>query len=422
MKRCMLLSCFFVSLSSALCAQSKIPCDPARLPVVFVHGFLGSGDNWALQAQRLEANGYCPSQIYAFDWNSLNRQSPSDSLLEVFIRRVLAATGAVKIDLVAHSAGGGVCSRYLSRPDRAVFVSRYVHIGSSPLAGQPGGVPTMNIYSTADRIAARAGDIPGAENVRQTDNDHLQVVTSEESFRAIFGFLQPRQKPHTVLKPARAFEVSGVALVLGENTPLRLCRVEVWVHDTITGRRKGNRPEWTGTTDSSGRWSGFRANPFTAYEFVLKPGKGRVVHYFLEPFRYHNRFLYLRSLPSTGMAAMLLAGLPVDQGSSALAVFAANAAIITGRDTLNCNGTVLSSDVLTPPQKTCIAMFLYDAGKDGAGTGTPIPLFGGAPFLNGADMFLPASTEKVIRLHYNGRTRVLPSIPSSEGVMVAVYE
>jgi pimeloyl-ACP methyl ester carboxylesterase len=418
----MILSWIFTCLSPALFAQPQIPCDPARNPVVFVHGFLGSGDNWALQAQRLEANGYCPSRIFAFDWNSLNRQSPSDSLLEVFIRRILAATGAVKVDLVAHSAGGGVCSRYLSRADRAVLVSRYVHIGSSPLSGQPGGIPTMNIYSAADKVAARAGDIPGAENVRQTDNDHLQVVTSEESFRAIFGFLQPRQKPHAYLKVPGSCEVSGMALVLGENTPLRECRIEAWVHDTITGMRKTNRPEWTGTTDSSGRWSGFRANPSTAYEFVLQPAKGRVVHYFMEPFRYHNRFLYLRSLPSTGMAAMLLAGLPADPGSSVLAVFAANGAIITGRDTLNCNGTVLSTGLLTPAQKSCIAMFLYDAGKDGAGTGAPIPLFGGAPFLNGADLFLPASMGESIRLHYNGRTRVLPSIPSSEGVMVAVYD
>ena len=418
----MLLSCIFICLSLVLFAQSQTPCDPARTPVVFVHGFLGSGDNWALQAQRLEANGYCPSRIFAFDWNSLNRQSPSDSLLGVFIRRVLAATGAEKVDLVAHSAGGGVCSRYLSRADRAVLVSRYVHIGSSPLPGQPGGIPTMNIYSTADKVAVRAGDIPGAENVRQTKNDHLQVVTSEESFHAIFGFLQPRQKPHTFFKLQGSCEVSGMALVLGENTPLRQCRVEVWAHDTVTGKRKSDRPEWTGTTDSSGRWSGFRAKPSTAYEFVLQPAKGRVVHYFMEPFRYHNRFLYLRSLPSTGMAAMLLAGLPADPGSSALAVFAANRAIITGRDTLNCNGMVLSTDLLAPVQKSCIAMFLYDVGKDGTGTGAPIPLFGGAPFLNGADLFLPATTGKSIRLHYNGRTRVLPSVPSSEGVMVAVYE
>jgi len=40
--------------------QSAIrQCDDSHAPVVFVHGFLGSGDTWAPQVQRFASNGLC---------------------------------------------------------------------------------------------------------------------------------------------------------------------------------------------------------------------------------------------------------------------------------------------------------------------------------------------------------------------------
>jgi pimeloyl-ACP methyl ester carboxylesterase len=399
-------------------AQRKTACNSNRLPVVYVHGFLGAGDNWALQSQRLEANGYCPERLFVFDWNTLNRQTPSDSLLQIFIQQVLKSTGARQVDLVGHSAGGGLCSRFLGRPDRAAMVAHYVHIGSFALPGLPGGVPTMNIYSSSDLVAGKAGPVAGAENVKQVRTDHLEVVTSEESFNAIFGFLVPYQKPHSYISPVRDPFVSGRALMLGENTPLANAVIEIWQHDTLSGNRIGKGPEWKTVADSLGNWKGFKAKAGMAYEFVLRPQKGRVIHYFQGPFTYHQRLLYLRGLPTGGMTAMILGGLPSDAASSAIAIFTANAAIIAGRDTLSCNGRVLS----TPASKTCIALFLYDEGKDGKGEAKPMARFGAAPFLNGADIMLPERPGTPIGIHYNGRTRRLPPIPSSEGVMVAVFE
>jgi pimeloyl-ACP methyl ester carboxylesterase len=404
-------------------AQRKgIPCDGSSRPLVYVHGFLGSGDNWALQSQRMEANGYCPDRVSAFDWNSLDRKANSDSLLELHIRGLLKRTKASQVDLVGHSAGGGLCARFLSKPERAALVARYVHVGSGPLPGLPGGVPTLNIYSAGDRVAARAADVPGATNLRQASTDHLEVVTSEESFQAIMEFLRPGMKTRLDFPAPSVMEVSGRALVLGENTPLGDCPVEAWVHDARTGQRVGKAPAWSGRTDAEGRWGGLKAKPGTHYEFIIRPATGRVVHYFHEPFRHHNRLLYLRALPSTGMAAALLSGLPRDSASSALAVFTANRAVVTGRDTLGCNNLPLSTPSLTPPEKTCIALFLYDQGADGKGDGKPLPMFAAAPFMNGADLAMPAREKAGIRLHYNGRTRVLPTVPSSEGVMVAVFD
>lgn len=420
-----ILLTFGCLLASGLCPlQAQSPCSSALPPVVFVHGFLGSGDNWAEHARRLEASGWCPERIQAFDWNSLDRGGRTDSLLDVFIRKVLQRTGAGKVVLVAHSAGGGVCARLLSVPARAALVSHYVHIGSSPLPAPPGGVPTLNIYSKGDLIASRATDIPGAVNLRLEDPDHLEVATCEAGFRAILDFVSPGSSPTIPVGSRRTlrWQVSGRAVVLGENTPLAGAQVEAWPYDTLTGKRLTAVPAWSGLADSTGRWRGFEASDGSAYTFVLRPRQGRVVQYFLGPVRHHRRFTYLRALPSSGMAAMLLSGIPSDSGTSALAVFTANRAVLQGRDTLACNGTPLSGPELTPPAKTCIALFLYDAGRDGIGTGRPMGMFSAAPFLNGADMLLPAGASRNIRLQYNGRVRVLPAVPSRESVMVAVFD
>lgn len=418
-----ILACW-LTFAVAHAAKAQAPCPGHLPPVVFVHGFLGSGDNWAEHARRLEASGWCPDRLQAFDWNSLDRGARPDSLLDVFIRRVLRRTGAQQVVLVAHSAGGGVCARLLSVPDRAALVSHYVHIGSSPLPAPPGGIPTLNIYSRGDRIASRAADIPGAVNLRLQDPDHLEVATCEAGFRAILDFVSPAgSRPYVGARGSmQRWRVSGKAVVLGENTPLSGARVEAWAYDTLTGRRLSEAPAWSGLADSTGRWDGFEARSGTAYTFVLRPRQGRTVQYFLGPVRHHRRFTYLRALPSTGMAAMLLSGLPSDSATSALAVFTANQAVVQGRDTLACNGTPLSGTELTPPAKTCIALFLYDAGRDGIGTGRPMSMFSAAPFLNGADMLLPAVGDRTIRLHYNGRDRVLPALPSREAVMVAVFD
>jgi len=413
-----------LALSACLAGRAQGPCEAGLPPVVFVHGFLGSGDNWAEHARRLETAGWCPDRILAFDWNSLDRGARTDSLLDGFIRDALRRTGARTIVLVAHSAGGGVCARLLSSPERALRVSHYVHIGSSPLAAPPGGVPMLNIYSEGDRIASRAADIPGARNLRLERQDHLEVATCEEGFRAILDFVVPARPMPAEGRPskARRWRVSGRAVVLGENRPLQGARIEAWAYDTLTGQRLSSTPAWSGLADTAGRWGGFTARDGQAYAFVLTPRQGRVVQYFLGPVRHHRRLTYLRALPASGMAAMLLSGLPSDSTASALAVFTANRAVIHGRDTLACNGTALSGPELTPPAKTCIALFLYGAGSAALNTGRPMRQFAAAPFLSGADLLLPAGGGRTIHLHYNGRERVLPAIPSREAVLVAVFD
>jgi len=44
---------------------------PTFTPIVFVHGFLGSGDTYASQFQRFQDVGYSNDQLFVYDWNSI---------------------------------------------------------------------------------------------------------------------------------------------------------------------------------------------------------------------------------------------------------------------------------------------------------------------------------------------------------------
>ncbi|MFI5547524.1 esterase/lipase family protein [Streptomyces sp. NPDC051815] len=98
-------------------------CKPSAAhprPVVLVHGTFGnSWDNWLGLAPYLVHRGYC---VYSLDYGQLpgvpffNGLGPIDKSaeqLDVFVDKVLAATGASKTDIIGHSQGGMMPRYYL---------------------------------------------------------------------------------------------------------------------------------------------------------------------------------------------------------------------------------------------------------------------------------------------------------------------
>ncbi|MEU9359961.1 alpha/beta fold hydrolase [Streptomyces sp. NPDC047973] len=98
-------------------------CKPAAAhprPVVLVHGTFGNSiDNWLVLAPYLVSRGYC---VFSLDYgqlpgvplfNGLGPIEKSAGQLDVFVDKVLAATGAAEADLVGHSQGGMMPNYYL---------------------------------------------------------------------------------------------------------------------------------------------------------------------------------------------------------------------------------------------------------------------------------------------------------------------
>ncbi len=117
-------------------------CKPSAAhprPVVLVHGlFANMSDNWQTMSPLLANNGYCVFALtYGTDpdaastgieFGGLAPMEQSAEQLRAFVNRVLAATGAKKVDLVGHSEGATMPDYYLEYLGGASKVARYVGV------------------------------------------------------------------------------------------------------------------------------------------------------------------------------------------------------------------------------------------------------------------------------------------------------
>ena len=423
-------ACFvFLLFVGVHCFAQKNKCDVAQTPIVFVHGFMGSGDNWATQIQRFSSNGFCEDRMFVFDWNSFGSKNNVEGLNDL-INKVLYQTGALKVDLVGHSAGGKLCYDYLNDSIRALKVAHYVHTGSFPMkhaAGLHAEIATLNIYSTDDRVLRQRSDIPGAKNVKFSGYDHLQTATGKETFAAMYAFFTGRVPVHEdIVVSADKYKHAVVkGVVLGENTQLRGDSIRVFAIDPKTGNhltlkeKAGLYGQWK-SLDSAGRLELFLLKD-TYSEIELRPKSGRRLFYYIEPLPRDNNNIYLRTLPVTGVASMMLGKLPADDQQVALVIFTANNAVIAGRDSLALDSIALSTTTLMPAQKTSIACFVFDDG-DGKSSGRALTSLANAPFISGMDVFIKAGEKETMRVYYNGRSVVVPKRSSGEGISVVVFE
>ncbi|MFR9799442.1 esterase/lipase family protein [Streptomyces sp. MS06] len=116
-------------------------CHPSAAhprPVVLVHGTLGNSiDNWLVLAPYLEHRGYC---VFSLNYGQLpgvpvfyglGSIDKSAEQLSAYVDRVLASTGAAKVDLVGHSQGGMMPRYYLKFLGGAAKVNSLVGIAPS---------------------------------------------------------------------------------------------------------------------------------------------------------------------------------------------------------------------------------------------------------------------------------------------------
>jgi len=119
-------------------------CKPSAAhpePVVLVHGLLANVTEWQVMAPLLAHNGYCvfaltygtiPGLAFPLDQvGGLLPMEQSAQELSAFVDRVLAATGARKVDIVGHSEGATMPYYYVKFLGGAAKVDHYV--GLAPL-------------------------------------------------------------------------------------------------------------------------------------------------------------------------------------------------------------------------------------------------------------------------------------------------
>ncbi|NBE54891.1 esterase/lipase family protein [Streptomyces boluensis] len=85
--------------------------EPARDPIVFVHGLGGSAADWSTFGKWFEGDGYDSTPMFAVTLPSGQRNAQNAQVIKQAVEQLKADTGAAKIDIVAFSMGN-LSSRY----------------------------------------------------------------------------------------------------------------------------------------------------------------------------------------------------------------------------------------------------------------------------------------------------------------------
>lgn len=138
-------------------------------PVVLLHGtFSNLGQNFVAMSPMLKNAGYCVfATNFGMTWMSADRvgglgsEITSGNRVAAFIDKVLATTGAQKVDVVGHSQGGAIGINYIKLHGGANKVAHWVGWGHSAngttLSGIQSGAASFGILGLANTTFAMLG-------------------------------------------------------------------------------------------------------------------------------------------------------------------------------------------------------------------------------------------------------------------------
>lgn len=362
-----------------------------RNPVIFVHGFSGSGAQFESQKMRFTSNGYPEGHIEVLEYDSTFATEPREAVFEKLDRLIAELkeqTGRDQVDILGHSLGTSVMQDYLnSSPERAANVAHYVNIDGREADAPPGGVPTLAIWAGRGEPGR---SIDGAENVTIPNQTHVQVATSAESFAEFYEFFTGEEPATTAIVPESGpIQIEGRAVFFPHNRGLSAIALEVWPIDPATGHRIGTAPEARVAVDRDGAWGPVEVEPGRHYELALvRPGVN-TLHYYYEPFVRSDHLI--RLLYSDAVEAL------VQRSERHVALLVLRYKEFWGdqgaeSDVLTINGTNACNAATCPLSKRVNAVFAYDRGLDGrTDVSEPDPIFSRLPFITGVDIFMPAA-------------------------------
>jgi triacylglycerol lipase len=101
------LAAFVTTIALCICGAALAPASSFALdPILFVHGWNGSASNWNTMISRFEKDGYPKSYLSAYTYDSSkSNKTLAETEVKSHVESLLKATGASKVDIIAHSMG-----------------------------------------------------------------------------------------------------------------------------------------------------------------------------------------------------------------------------------------------------------------------------------------------------------------------------
>jgi pimeloyl-ACP methyl ester carboxylesterase len=365
------------------------------LPIIFVHGFSGSGAQYETQALRWASNSY-PQPVTAIDrtGGSFNDQ------MDAFVDNLLDQTGQSQVYVLAHSLGTFLMSSYLnSSPERAARVAKYISIDGVSAASCPGGVPCMGLWARGATTRVMGPD----HNVYLSEQGHTQVVGSAEGFAAQYQFLLGHPPATTLVlpEPPDQVEIAGRLLNYPANTGIDGATVQIWKVHAGSGARTDTTPQAVFHVDASGNWGSAAVSGQQRYEIhVLRPEGGQQ-HFYYEPFLRSNYLIRLNLSPVDSALSQAIQRGPhsaisiVRQkewwGNNTVDPTNVDSLVVSTSSASQGNQAPLGivNGATAPYTASTIAIIAFDVNVDQTSDVSQLVSLGA--FLSGVDLYMPAA-------------------------------
>jgi len=353
------------SLILAGCGSS--PSEPT--PIVFVHGNGDTAALWQTTAWRFESNGWPRDRLYAIDVPyptardddtvaQPGRTSSAEHMayLKAEVDKVLKATGASRVVLMANSRGGYAVRNYIQNgggdktvslailggtPNHGVWAIPGFREGSEFSGTGPfltrlnapknaagdevaGPVRWMTIRSdsndkfaqpdglwigqpgTATNVTAAGPELKGAQNVVIPRIDHRETSFSPAAFEASYRFITGDAPQRTAIATENSIVLNGKVTGLGVNSldpttgntsnnlPLPGAQLQVYATDAATGARTGTAL-LNRTVGADGIWGPLTLQPGVPVEFVISAPGYATTHIYRSGFPRGSDLVHLRA-------------------------------------------------------------------------------------------------------------------------------
>jgi triacylglycerol lipase len=122
-------------------------------PILFVHGYASSASTWNTMVGRFEKDGWPKSHLSAYSYNtSQSNKVDAEKEVKPRVESLLKATGAEKVDIVAHSMGSLNSRWYIKFLGGESKVDEWVSLG-----GPNHGTNTANFCFSTSCVEMRIG-------------------------------------------------------------------------------------------------------------------------------------------------------------------------------------------------------------------------------------------------------------------------
>ncbi|MDD9966893.1 MAG: alpha/beta hydrolase [Myxococcales bacterium] len=351
--------------------------DGKVLPIVFVHGFAGSAQQYQSQAMRWEQNGYPQDLIRAFDHDGagLAIAEYADGV-DAFIDQMLTDFPEYdQVYLIGHSRGTRVSNTYLMDEARRAKVAKYISLDGAPCP------------MTVACLAPTQKLLPGQA--------HVEVATSAESFAMQYEFIMGAP-PATmeITKQDGPVTLSGRAVLFPQNVGGEGV-LEFWEIDSQTGERVTETPLASFQIDDSGAFGPVTVDPDKLYEMRL-----------YRPDLDTEQHVYTQRTPRDSSLVRILSQDPETSTSRTNSNLGPGHAMLIAMrmrewyetDVLEIGtsseaGTAEPVNVITDAVgRGNIALHLHDAAASPGDTSLgELPYFPDQPFQTGLDVYMPAA-------------------------------